>query len=98
MFVQIGRCDPLKIDAFFFIRTIGFTFWCMDWGLIVTLKGGWGKRGSESLPGGFWGFRIEFWDIFFSNHESRRENRNGGLGSSFQRTVEETKEERCFRP
>ena len=83
MFVQIGRCDPLKIDAFFFIRTIGFTFWCMDWGLIVTLKGGWGKRGSESLPGGFWGFRIEFWDIFFSNHESRCENRNGGLESSF---------------
>ena len=37
----------------------------MDWGLIVTLKGGWGKRGSESLSGGFWGLRVEFWDNFF---------------------------------
>ena len=31
----------------------------------MTLKGGWGKHGSESLPGGFWGLRVEFWDNFF---------------------------------
>ena len=37
----------------------------MDWGLIVTLKSGWGKHGSESLLGGFWGFWVEFWDNFF---------------------------------
>ncbi|KAL6319853.1 hypothetical protein AAG906_036922 [Vitis piasezkii] len=37
----------------------------MDCGLIVTLKGGWGKHGNESLPGGFWGLRVEFWDNFF---------------------------------
>ena len=71
----------------------------MDWGLIVTLKGGWGKRGSESLSGGFWGLRVEFWDsFFFSNRESRREDRNGGLGSSFRRTDGETRGERRFGP
>ena len=31
----------------------------------MTLKGGWGKHGSESLPGGFWGLRVEFRDNFF---------------------------------
>ena len=37
----------------------------MDWALIATLKGGWGKCGNESLPGGFWALRVEFGDPFF---------------------------------
>ena len=28
-------------------------------------KGWMGKHGSESLPGGFWGLRVKFWDNFF---------------------------------
>ena len=36
--------------------------------------------------------------FFFSNRESRREDRNGGLGSSFRRTDGETREERRFGP
>ena len=60
-------------------------------------KGGWGECGNESLPGGFWAIRVEFGDpFFFSNRESRREDRNGGLGSSFRRTDGETREERRF--
>ena len=32
----------------------------------MTLKGGWGKRGSERLSGSLWGLHVEFWDnIFF---------------------------------
>ena len=65
MFFQIGRCAPLKNLHILSIRTVGFTFRCMDWGLIVTLKGGWGKCGNESLPGGFWALRVEFGDPFF---------------------------------
>ena len=42
--------------------------------------------------GGVWG------PFFFSNRESRREDRNGGLGSSFRRTDGETREERRFGP
>ena len=34
--------------------------------------------------------------FFFSNLESRREDRNGGLGSSFRRTDGETREEKAF--
>ena len=37
----------------------------MDWGLIITLKGGWGKCGNESLPCGFWALRVEFGDPLF---------------------------------
>ena len=47
------------------IRTVGFAFWCTDWDLIATLKGGWGKCGNESLLGGFWALRVEFGDAFF---------------------------------
>ena len=31
----------------------------------MTLKGGSRKCGSESLPSGFWGLRVEFGDNFF---------------------------------
>ena len=37
----------------------------MDWGSIVTLKGGWGKCGSESLPSGLLALRVQFGDHFF---------------------------------
>ena len=37
----------------------------MDWALIATLKGGWGKCGNESLPCGFWALRVEFGDPLF---------------------------------
>ena len=37
------------------------------------------------------------WGPFFvSNRESRREDQNGGLGSSFRRTDGKTREERRF--
>ena len=42
--------------------------------------------------GGVWG------PFFFSNRESRRKDRNGGLESSFRRTDGETREERQFGP
>ena len=67
----------------------------------MTLKGGSRKCGSESLPSGFWGLRVEFGDnffFFFTNHESQCKDHNGGLGSSFRRTDRETREERCFGP
>ena len=71
----------------------------MDWGSIVTLKGGWGKCGSESLPSSFLALRVEFGDhFFFSNRKSRRDDRNGRLRSSFRRTDGETREERRFGP
>ena len=71
----------------------------MDWGLILTLKGGWRKRGNESMQSGFLGHWVEFWDnFFFSNHESRCEDRNGGLGSSFQQTGGDNREESRFWP
>ena len=96
MFVQIGRCALLKIRTFFRSVRLDSRFGARI-GVIATLKGGWGKCGNESLPGGFWALRVEFGDpLFFSNRESRREDRNGGLGSSFRRTDGETREERRF--
>ncbi|WKA09109.1 hypothetical protein VitviT2T_026787 [Vitis vinifera] len=62
-------------------------------------KGWMGEAWKRQLAGWFLGpsGRV-LGQFFFSNRESRREDRNGGLGSSFRRTDGETREERRFGP
>ena len=96
MFVHIGRCAPVKIDAFF--RSVRLdSVLVHGLGLDRDFKGWMGEVWKREFAEWFFGPSGRVWGpFFFSNRESRHEDRNGGLRSSFRRTNGETREERLF--